>query len=72
MIRLEQLHKLRRTEFIALDLITAESSARDLPFILLQLEDSLLDGVLDRQLGDVDVTLLPQSVGSVEGLFLVT
>jgi hypothetical protein len=67
---LKEVHELVHAELVALDLVAAERGPRDLPLLLLQLEDPLLDRVLDRELGDLDVTLLPETVRTVERLLL--
>ena len=69
--RSEECKQVVHAKFVALDLVSTERSCSERTFLLLQLEDAVLDSVCDRQLVDIHCTFLTETVGTVVGLVLL-
>lgn len=53
-----------------LDLVSTQRRVRQGPLLLLEFQDPVLDCLVDLELVDEDVALLPVSMGAVESLVL--
>ena len=69
--RSEECKQIVHAKFVAFDLVSTERSCSERTFLLLQLEDAVLDSVCDRQLVDIHCTFLTETVGTVVGLVLL-
>ena len=68
--RSEQGKQIVHAKFIALDLVSTERCCSKRTFLLLQVEDTVLNCICDPQFVDVHCTLLTKTMGTVVSLVL--